>query len=140
MKTYKAKDMLRVTGGNRDLYNQWVYKEIVKPYKPAEGPGYHAEFSFGNLVSMKLMLKLRSMGIRLKQTAVIGETIRSVIDKGYNPEGFLLMINFENPSEFCTCDFDTFQGMYKYNRWPVTQIIDLKKFSDEVNSLLDIES
>ena len=140
MKTYKAKDMLKVTGVSRDLYNQWVFKGVVRPYKPADGPGHHAEFTFGNLVSMKLMLKLRNMGRRLKQTAVIGETIRGIIDKGYDPEKFLLMINSENPSEFCTFDFDTFKGLYNYSRWPVSQIFDLSKFSDEVSKILNSES
>ena len=137
MRTYKASDVLQVTGISRTLYNQWVFKGVISPYKEADGPGRQAKFSFGNLVSMKLVLKLRDMGMRLKPSAQIGRIVQGIMDNESEQEKYILVINSENPSEYTVLELKDTVNFFKESVWTITQFIRLDHLNDEVNRLLE---
>jgi len=81
---YTPKELMTGGGINTPIYNQWLYRNIFTATHEAQGPGTTSSYSFGDILTVALIVRLRKADIRLKKASSIAHDIVSGLDKWRN--------------------------------------------------------
>ncbi len=66
---------------NKQVYNQWLFRGILKAKLGAEGAGTWSFFDFDNIVLVDLIIKLRKFQLPLKVASIIADQVVEIKKK-----------------------------------------------------------
>ena len=72
---YSPKELMTGAGINVGLYNQWLYRNIFSATNEADGPGTTSSYSFSDILTVALIVKLRQADIRLKKASRLAHRV-----------------------------------------------------------------
>lgn len=84
---FTPKELMTGAAINVGLYNQWLYRNIFSATNEADGPGTISSYSFSDILTVALIVKLRQADIRLKKASRLAHEVVSMISATGNVEG-----------------------------------------------------
>ena len=135
MKLYTPRQLMKGAGLSRDLYNQWLFKGVIKATQEAEGPGTTSMYSLMDIMRVTIVRWLRNSGVRLKPAVRFAEQIENINNnalrkKVFATQGEVILLNGSDASE---------RMIYgkKAPDWPVSFCINIGKIREEILKSLD---
>ena len=137
MKLYTPGQLMKGAGISRDLYNQWLFKGVIRATQEAEGPGTTSMYSMEDIIRVAVVRSLRNSGIRLKPAIRFAEQIENILGNQLKKGaiaalGEVVLLNGLDAGE---------KMIYGKEApdWPVSICINIGKIRDEIVKSLEAE-